>query len=998
MMPFLSFFLDLLRSINMSTEPPGSPLEPAAQPGGTPHDPDATYRLASPSPMVIDPLSAPVLVNPRPVKKAAKKSRSTDFWALTGYNALVFVTSICVMTLELTASRLIAKTVGSSLYTWTSVIGVVLAGITLGNFLGGWLADRYDRVKALAWMYLFGSVSCASVLWMDQLVAPMARPSMISWPTWVLTVVAVMFMLPSLALGTISPLVASMALTRSSRLGTTVGNVYAWGALGSIIGTFLTGFYLMDVWGTRTIIGLTAGTLGLLAVIVSGVPRLFRTAVVCGWLQLLGWTVLAATCTQDAMGSVIEAVGTLTTVSQSRLQAEQTRANWKSFGISLGAKVHELGLVLRLRDDHLGTYYDESSYSTIMVTDGVVNDREHQSRPVKYLRLDKLIHSYYDPANPTALYYEYEKVYAAVTKRTAELLTQPVTVSTTSFPGEIDVARLPAGVTYDSAQSTLQISQPGSTVFDALLALAPEGGYWKVVEKLNKDTSKPLWGGFAAEPLEQLPEGVTIPEELNTQVRYDRALEVLTAYDVVTDRIRDQLIASTPHAAWHNEIQRARGLSRRATGLFMGGGGFIFPRWFLKEFPGSPRIEVAELDPAVYTAVVKALGLTDLEQQRILTVIGDARNFVDDRLRENLQLAAAGKSPVKYDFIYGDAFNDFSIPAHLTTREFLQKVHALLSDDGVFQANIIDIYPRVEYPGTTVGEGEVTYRGPLPRSLAGREMTFGRYESVGSRFDPLEIKSFGNGEYRIRSRRTISSTEQRRLTNVDMADEFSTGQDSDAKNPAALTWSLVIDDLATQTRQRKWFEGSIPTSVMAGEGNLEAWTPARPPWESLEFYRIGNNGQQGRYVMGIRGILPAAMENQLIGLDPNNKDWVEAIRASAISSRKPGAGRFMGRYVATAADVFPNLYIYSTSNSHPGGDRDTFVMVCSRRPLDLRDLSTTGDWSGDWFAARETRQGETRPVNLGQMASLLSLSEGQLLTDDFAPVDNLLGPVFADQQ
>ena len=31
------------------------------------------------------------------------------------------------------------------------------------------------------------------------------------------------------------------------------------------------------------------------------------------------------------------------------------------------------------------------------------------------------------------------------------------------------------------------------------------------------------------------------------------------------------------------------------------------------------------------------------------------------------------------------------------------------------------------------------------------------------------------------------------------------------------------------------------------------------------------------------------------------------------------------------------------------------------------------------------------------MAAVLTLAEGQVLTDDFAPVDNLLRPVFADQ-
>ncbi|MBC8117671.1 MAG: fused MFS/spermidine synthase, partial [Candidatus Saccharimonas sp.] len=512
-----------------------SPESPVSEP---------TYRLSAPNPMLDDAVPTPAVSPARTfVKKPSAKSKRADYWALWGYNALVFVTSVCVMTLELTASRLISKTVGSSLYTWTSVIGVVLAGITLGNWLGGWLADRYDRGRSLAWMYLLGSVSCASVLWLDQIIAPMNRPSMFSWPAWILTVVASIFLLPSLALGTISPLVASMALSRSTKTGSTVGNVYAWGAFGSIVGTFLTGFYLIDVWGTRTIIGLTASTLGLLAVIMAGSGKIFRASVVCGWMQLLGWTVLAATCTQPMMAAVGKTVGSTLSVTQSKSKATTTRERWSYFGGSVGLKLHELGLLLKLRDDRVGTYYDESNYSTIIVGE----DEAEDGTPIKYLRLDKLIHSYYDPLDPTALHYEYEQVYAAVTKATAKSLVQPVTISINSLPQDrFDAGKLPGGVTFDEKTSLLRIDQPSQSVFDALLDLSPDAPFWKAITELHKETNAPLWGGFSSVALEQMPEGITIPESLSPTLRHDVTLGVVTAYQALTNETRDQLIRNTP--------------------------------------------------------------------------------------------------------------------------------------------------------------------------------------------------------------------------------------------------------------------------------------------------------------------------------------------------------------------------------------------------------------------------------------------------------------------
>src|SRR5207237_10007000 len=55
-------------------------------------------------------------------------------------------------------------------------------------------------------------------------------------------------------------------------------------------------------------------------------------------------------------------------------------------------------------------------------------------------------------------------------------------------------------------------------------------------------------------------------------------------------------------------------------------------------------------------------------------------------LNQLLQTGAAGK----YDLIIGDAFNDLSIPYHLTTREFDQGLKQLLKPDGFYLALVID--------------------------------------------------------------------------------------------------------------------------------------------------------------------------------------------------------------------------------------------------------------------------------------------------------------------
>src|SRR3989337_621014 len=74
-------------------------------------------------------------------------------------NVVVFIASFCTLVIELVAGRVLAPYVGVSLYTWTSIIGVVLAGISGGAYAGGWLADRRPRDSTLGWLLLASGVT-----------------------------------------------------------------------------------------------------------------------------------------------------------------------------------------------------------------------------------------------------------------------------------------------------------------------------------------------------------------------------------------------------------------------------------------------------------------------------------------------------------------------------------------------------------------------------------------------------------------------------------------------------------------------------------------------------------------------------------------------------------------------------------------------------------------------------------------------------------------------
>ncbi|MGC9360589.1 MAG: fused MFS/spermidine synthase, partial [Anaerolineae bacterium] len=110
--------------------------------------------------------------------------------------------------------------------------------------------------------------------------------------------------------------------------------------------------------------------------------------------------------------------------------------------------------------------------------------------------------------------------------------------------------------------------------------------------------------------------------------------------------------------------------------FFIGGGGYTFPRYMEETYPDS-EIIVAEIDPGVTQIAREMLGLQGSE--RIQAHDQDARTFMT---------AIEGQN--RFDLIFGDAFNDFSVPYHLTTLEFSRLVDRLLAPDGLYVANIVD--------------------------------------------------------------------------------------------------------------------------------------------------------------------------------------------------------------------------------------------------------------------------------------------------------------------
>jgi spermidine synthase len=109
--------------------------------------------------------------------------------------------------------------------------------------------------------------------------------------------------------------------------------------------------------------------------------------------------------------------------------------------------------------------------------------------------------------------------------------------------------------------------------------------------------------------------------------------------------------------------------------LMIGGGGYTFARYIDAVHPGSD-MHVVEIDPGVTQFAYEMLNLA--RDANIVTFNEDARMFM------------ARPPTKKYDLVLGDAFNHFSVPYHLTTKEFNDDVKKWMADDGLYVINIID--------------------------------------------------------------------------------------------------------------------------------------------------------------------------------------------------------------------------------------------------------------------------------------------------------------------
>lgn len=169
--------------------------------------------------------------------------------------AVAFLCGAAVMALEMTGSRIMAPHLGSSVLVWTALIGIIMAFLSAGYWLGGKLADKEPSAKKLA-LLIAGGAFCilATALFQHGILGGVSRMA-IQREYAAMLGATLLFGPASLLLGMVSPYVVRVAIEVRSvpmaRSGALIGRLSAMSAVGSILGTFAGGYYMISYLGSR---------------------------------------------------------------------------------------------------------------------------------------------------------------------------------------------------------------------------------------------------------------------------------------------------------------------------------------------------------------------------------------------------------------------------------------------------------------------------------------------------------------------------------------------------------------------------------------------------------------------------------------------------------------------------------------------------------------------------------------------------------------------------
>lgn len=205
---------------------------------------------------------------------------------------VLFVLNAAEMILELVAARLMSPYFGNSNFVWTAIIGIILLAGSLGNIIGGKLASRKNARYWTAILLLIASIYIALIPVVDVPILDSIKGGKMGAQFSSVVGSMVFFLIPSTLLGVITPIILKERIGDGKEKGKESGRITAIIAIGSLVGTFVGGFWLIPTLGTKAIFAMLGVVITLTVVMARPLSGVKTVKLRRGFVVLLLVTLL----------------------------------------------------------------------------------------------------------------------------------------------------------------------------------------------------------------------------------------------------------------------------------------------------------------------------------------------------------------------------------------------------------------------------------------------------------------------------------------------------------------------------------------------------------------------------------------------------------------------------------------------------------------------------------------------------------------------------------
>ncbi len=191
--------------------------------------------------------------------------RSALIYLLAGVGGFV------IMSLELLGGRVLAPYFGSDIYVWGSIITIFMLSLSLGYLGGGRLSLKDPSLTRFSFLFLLAAALLYPLVYFAEPLMEWVFEQIEDPRYGSLVAASVLFILPTVVLGFISPYSVRLLVESTHRSGEVAGRLYFVSTLGSALGTLMTSFYFVLWFEIDTILtGLALTLLALAAIGYAG--------------------------------------------------------------------------------------------------------------------------------------------------------------------------------------------------------------------------------------------------------------------------------------------------------------------------------------------------------------------------------------------------------------------------------------------------------------------------------------------------------------------------------------------------------------------------------------------------------------------------------------------------------------------------------------------------------------------------------------------------------